>query len=67
MLFLKSGNDLYWDGDKFQSDHRKGIVFAAMMGAGNDLRKAKKIDPNCVITSLSDSQWAEFIRLRGAA
>lgn len=66
MLFIKSGNDLYWDGAKFQLNHRKGIVFGAMRGAAKDLRRAAKIDPNCKISSMTDSQWAEYASGRGA-
>jgi hypothetical protein len=60
MLFLKSGNDLYWDGAKFQADYHKGIVFCAMMNAVKDLRRAVKADPNCKLLSMTDSQWVEY-------
>jgi hypothetical protein len=59
MFFLKSG-ELYWDGAKFQPDYREGIVFAALMGVGKDIRRASALDPNCRVIALTDAQWTEY-------
>ncbi len=50
MLFLKL-DDLYWDGEDFQSDFRKAIVYGSVMAASKDLgrngkakRRRKELD-----------------------
>jgi hypothetical protein len=63
MLFLKSGDDLYWDGKKFQPDYRKGILFGSMAGASKDLRRAAKIDDDCKLEAMNEEQWATFTAL----
>jgi hypothetical protein len=60
MLFLKSGDDLYWNGTEFQPNYREAIVFGAVMRASRHLRRATKIDPNCKLEALTECQWMEL-------
>jgi hypothetical protein len=60
MMYIKLGADMYWDGKRFQPDHRKAIVFGSMMASARDLRAAMRIDHNCKITSLSIDHWNEY-------
>jgi hypothetical protein len=61
MFFLKSGNDLYWDGYKFQANYRKAVLFGGMVGVERDFILAAPIDPGCKLEQMTVDQWGELV------
>jgi hypothetical protein len=60
MLLIKSGNDLYWDGEQFQPDYRSAVIFTDKIRAEIDLRYASRIDAECKLEVLKEPQRAEI-------
>jgi len=60
MFFIKA-NGLYWDGNTFQSDYRKGIVYYSLAGAVNGLKAAKRKDKSAETEMLTRKQMQECL------
>jgi hypothetical protein len=60
MLLIKSGSDLYWDGEQFQPDYRSAVIFTDEIRAEIDLLYASRIDAECKLEVLKEPQRVEI-------